>query len=135
MRRSGPGLAVAVASLALAAPAAATTYRGAGTGDPQMRVRLQLAADGTVAFEYAKVLVECTNDERLREPGAEHLASLNELGRFGDTVSEEVGDGTASSSVKGRVGARKARGTVSFDLTYAGGECHSGSVPWKARRK
>lgn len=135
MSRLGPAIATAVTCLALAAPAAALTYRGSGVEDPQLRVRLQLGADGTVSFEYWNVRVECSNQEHLREPGAEHLATINELGRFRDAISEEVEGGTASSSVKGRVGARRAKGTISFDLAYTGGECHSGPVPWKAKRK
>ena len=135
MRRLVPAVGVAVACLALATSAAAMTYRGSGSDDPQMRVRLQLGADETVAFEYADVLVDCSNGESLRQPGAEHLASLNELGRVRDAISEEVQGGSAASRVRGRVGARKARGTVRFDLVYAGGECHSGAIAWKAKRK
>ncbi len=136
MNRLAPALGVAVACLALAASAAAMTYRGSGSDDPQMSVRLQLGADETVAFEYADVLVDCSNGESVREPGAEHLTSLNELGRFRDAISEEVeGGSVASSSVRGRVGALRARGTVNFDLVYLGGECHSGSVAWRAKRK
>jgi hypothetical protein len=127
--------AVVALSLAAAAPAAAMTYRGAAVEDPQMSVRLQLGADGTVAFEYAKVMVECSNGESLRQPGAEHLATLGPLGRFRDTIFEEVDGGDATSSARGRVGKRKAKGTVSFELAYEGGECHSGAVRWKARRK
>ncbi len=135
MRRLGPIIGVVAACLALAASAAAMTYRGSGVEDPQMPVRLQIGADETVAFEYADVLVDCSNGESLPEPGAEHLTSLNEAGRFRDVVTEEVEGGSAASSVRGRVGALRARGTVSFDLVYAGGECHSGSVAWKAKRK
>jgi hypothetical protein len=132
-------LLLAAATVALwlgaAAPAGAMTFRGSAVEDPQMSVRLQLGADGTVAFEYAKVMVECSNGERLRQPGAEHLATRGPRGRFRDEISEAVEGGNATSSARGRVGKRKAKGTVSFELSYEGGECHSGPVRWKARRK
>lgn len=129
--------ALAAGALALGAPdpAAAKTYRGTAVDDPQLTVRLQLGSDGTVAFEYARVPVECSNGDSLRQPGAEHLATLGPLGRFRDAISEEVEGGTAASSVKGHVGDRKARGSLSFDLVYDGGECNSGTVRWKAKRK
>jgi hypothetical protein len=127
--------AAAALWLGAVAPATAMTYRGAAVDDRRMSVRLQLGADGTVAFEYARVMVECSNGERLRQPGAKHLATLGPLGRFRDAIAEELADGSATSSARGRVGKRKAKGTVSFELVYEGGECHSGPVRWKARRK
>ena len=135
MRALAGGIVAAALWLAGVAPAAAMTYRGAAVDDPVLTVRLQLGTDGTVAFEYARVPVECSNGESLREPGAEHLATLGPEGRFRDAISEEVAGGTAASSVRGRVGTRKARGSLSFDLVYEGGECHSGQLRWKARRK
>jgi hypothetical protein len=32
-------------------------------------------------------------------------------------------------------GARRATGTISYEMEYDGGECHSGVVEWKAKRK
>lgn len=135
MRRTAVALAAGALALGASDPAAATTYRGAAVDDPELTVRLQLGSDGTVAFEYAGVSVECSNGDSLRQPGAEHLSTLGPLGRFRDAISEEVDGGTAASSVRGRVGGRKARGSLSFDLAYEGGECHSGTLRWKAKRK
>lgn len=39
-------------------PAAAMTYLGAAVEDRQMPVRLQVGADGTGAFEYARVMIK-----------------------------------------------------------------------------
>lgn len=135
MSRMGIALVAGVLALAGADSAAATTYRGTAVDDPELTVRLHLGTDGTVAFEYARVPVECSNGDSLRQPGAEHLATIGSLGRFRDAISEEVDGGTATSSVRGRVGDRKARGSLSFDLVYEGGECHSGTLRWKAKRK
>ena len=37
--------------------------------------------------------------------------------------------------MKGKVREKKAVGTITYDLLYAGGACHSGKLEWKAKRK
>ena len=41
----------------------------------------------------------------------------------------------ATSVVGGKVGARRATCTITYEMEYDGGECHSGVVEWKAKRK
>ena len=124
--------------LALALPAAvwATTFRGAGLEDPETTVTVRVTRAGVVRFDYSDVLVTCSNGERLREPGAEHSALLGADDRFIDTIEQQLPDGaTGKSWVKGRLRHRRARGALTYDLLYEGGECHSGKLHWKARRK
>ena len=122
-------------SLLTASIAVATTFRGAAIDDRQMRVKVRSGKDGSVSFSYSEVLVECSNGETLREPGAQHSGTLNDRNRFKDTIAEQVAGGVASSVVKGRIGAKKATGIVRFELTYDGGACRSGAVAWKAKRR
>lgn len=139
MRRiAAPGLALAVALIAVAvAPALAATYRGAAVDDRAMPVKLKLTGDDLI-FEYTDVLVECSDGSERRQGGAKHPGRLNERARFKDRI--EIEEPTpeveeATSVVKGKVGKRKAAGTITYDLVYHGGMCHSGVVEWKAKRK
>jgi hypothetical protein len=131
------GLALAVALLAVAvAPAVAATYRGAAVDDPEMPVKLKVT-DDVVIFDYTNVLTECDGSQ-IRQGGYKHSDRLSERGRFKDRVEltepkPEIK--LATSVVKGRVGKRKAAGTLTYDLVYHGGMCHSGVVEWKAKRK
>jgi hypothetical protein len=138
-RRIGArALVAAFALLAIAAsPALAAIYRGAAVSDEQMPVKVRLSGDD-LTFEYEDVLVECSDGSRPRQGGASHTDRLNERGRFKDQVgldSPEPGVEEVTSVVKGKVRKRKAAGTLTYDLDYAGGECHSGVVKWKAKRK
>ncbi len=136
MRRGARTLAIAaIAVLGIASVALATTYRGAGVEDDQMPVRLKVSNDGIVSFNYSDVLVTCTNGDRVREPGADHSTTLDENAKFKDTIEAEVGGGTATSLIKGRLKGDRAKGIVFYDLVYEGGECHSDRVEWKAKRK
>jgi hypothetical protein len=130
--------AAAVALLAIAAsPSLAATYRGAAVDDEQMPVKVKLSGDDLI-FEYEHVLVECSDGSRPRQGGASHTDRLNERGRFKDHVGldrPEPGVEKVTSVVKGKVRKRKAAGTLTYDLKYEGGECHSGVVEWKAKRK
>jgi hypothetical protein len=139
MRRiAAPGLALALALIAGAvAPALAATYRGTAVGDLAMPVKLKLTGDDLI-FEYTGVLVECSDGSEPRQGGVSHSDRLSDRGRFKDRVvfeepKPEIEE--ATSVVKGKVGRRKATGTVSYDLVYHGGMCHSGVVEWKAKRK
>lgn len=130
-------LALAVGlGLGLAPAASATMFHGAGVDDPQMTVTLRVSKAGVVHFDYAEIAVDCSNGDRVREPGAKHSTMLGESNRFSNTVVQDLSGGaSASSSVKGRVRGRRAGGIVAYDLFYEGGECHSGRVRWKARHK
>jgi hypothetical protein len=132
MRRIvAPGLALAVALIAVAvAPALAATYRGTAVDDRAMPVKLKLTGDDVI-FEYTDVLVECSDGSAPRQGGASHSDHLSDRNRFKDRLELE---GT-TSVVKGKVGKRKAAGTLTYDLVYHGGMCHSGVVEWKAKRK
>jgi hypothetical protein len=132
MRRIvAPGLALAVALIAVAvAPALAATYRGTAVDDRAMPVKLKLTGDDVI-FEYTDVLVECSDGSTPRQGGASHSDHLSDRNRFKDRLELE---GT-TSVVKGKVGKRKAAGTLTYDLVYHGGMCHSGVVEWKAKRK
>ncbi len=130
--RTGPaGLALAiVASAALAGAASATTYRGSGLDDTEMPVKVKLTGRDLI-FDYTDIRVSCSDGSEPRQGGASHADVLNEHGRFKDKI--EVGG--ATSVVKGKVRRNKAVGTITYDLLYDGGECHSGQVQWKAKRK
>jgi hypothetical protein len=132
------GLALAVALLAgVVAPALAATYSGSAVDDPAMPVKLKLTGD-VVIFDYTDVLTECSDGSEPRQGGLKHSDRVNERGRFKDRVELEEpkpGIESAASVVKGRVGKRKAAGTVAYELVYHGGMCHSGVVEWKAKRK
>ncbi len=131
MSRATAAAALALAlAVALTASAHAATYRGTAVGDPQMAVKLKLEGDA-VTFSYTDVPVKCSDGSTPRQGGAEHLDLLNENRRFRDRVE---GDG-AVSHARGRVRPKRARGRVSFDLVYPGGECHSGEIEWRARRR
>jgi hypothetical protein len=139
MRRiAAPGLALAVALIAVAvAPALAATYRGAAVDDPAMPVKLKLTGD-VVIFDYTRVLTECSDGSETRQGGLKHSDRISARGRFKDRVEltePKPGIKSATSVVKGRVGKRKAAGTIVYDLAYHGGMCHSGVVEWKAKRK
>jgi plastocyanin len=135
-RRLAGAIAAAIAALAVAAaPALATTYRGAGVDDAKMPVRVTVSADDAVRFVYSKVRVHCTSGESVRQGGGDHSTTLTQTDRFRHTIEQQTEDGLAMSSVRGKVGQRRAHGTLSFDLSYEGGECHSGAVEWKAKRK
>ena len=130
-------LALAVAVLQ-ASPALGAIYRGTGTDDPQMPVKV--AVDGReVTFRYADVLVDCSDGSQVRQGGAVHAGRLNSENRFKDTLEVEGADTShidlTTSVVGGKVTARKAWGTVVYDLSYDGGECHSGEVRWSAKRR
>jgi hypothetical protein len=137
-RLAGCALALAIALLAVAAaPAPAATYRGAGVDDEAMPVRLKLTGD-VLIFDYTDVLTDCSDGSETRQGGLEHSDRLSERGRFKDRVELEEPQPdikSATSVVKGRVRKRRAAGTLSYDLVYHGGECHSGVVEWKAKRK
>lgn len=132
------GLALAVALLAcVVASAVAATYRGAAVDDPAMPVKLKLTGDALI-FEYTDVLTECSDGSEPRQGGASHSDRLSHRNRFKDRlVVEETSPVVeeATSVVKGKVGKRKAAGTVTYELVYHGGMCHSGVVEWKAKRK
>jgi hypothetical protein len=132
------GLALAVALFAGAvAPALAATYRGAAVDDPAMPVKLKVTGD-VVIFDYTDVLTECSDGSQIRQGGLKHSDRLSERGRFKDRVelTEPKPEIKGATSVgKGRVRKRKASGTLSYDLVYHGGVCHSGVVEWKAKRK
>jgi hypothetical protein len=132
MRRTAArALALAVVlSAVMVTPALAATYRGAGVEDEAMPVKLKLAGRDVV-FDYTDVLVECSDGSHPRQGGASHSDRLNRRDRFKDRL--EVGGTT--SLVKGKVGEHRARGTITYRLRYGGGECHSGKVKWKAKRK
>jgi hypothetical protein len=115
-------------ALAVTAVAAATTYRGDADGDSRMAVKLKVRA-GTVLFNYSNVLTRCSNGDHVRYPGARHSTVLRRTDRFKDTIT----DGQQTSVVRGRVGSRRASGTIRYELSYDGGECHSGRVDWRAR--
>jgi hypothetical protein len=117
-------------SLMLAAVAVAATYRGAGVDDEQMPVKVKLTGSDLV-FDYTDVLVGCSDGSTPRQGGASHTDRLNERNRFKDRL--EIGG--ATSLVRGKVTEKKATGTLTYDLVYEGGECHSGEVEWKAKRK
>lgn len=124
-------LALALALVAgTVAPALAATYRGAAVDDTAMPVKLKLTGDDLI-FEYTDVLVECSDGSEPRQGGASHSDHLSDRNRFKDRLER----GGTTSVVKGKVGKRKAVGTVTYDLVYHGGMCHSGVVEWKAKRK
>jgi hypothetical protein len=137
-RLAARGLSLAVVLLAGAVtPALGATYRGAAVDDPAMPVKLKVTGD-VVIFGYTDVLTECSDDSQIRQGGLKHSDRLGEHGRFKDRVELEEPKPEielATSVVKGRVGVRKAAGTLSYDLVYHGGMCHSGVVEWKAKRK
>jgi hypothetical protein len=119
----------------VAAPAAGTgpdtvTYRGAGVDDPAMPVKLKRTGR-SVRLAYTDVLVGCTDGSDPRQGGASHLAALNARNRFKDRL--EVG--RATSVVRGRVRRNRASGTIAYTLRYDGGECRSGELEWRARRR
>jgi hypothetical protein len=124
-------LALAAAASAIAAmPATALVYRGAGVEDPEMPVKVKLTG-ADVIVEYTDVRVGCSDGSEPRQGGASHSDRLNDRRRFKDRLALEG----ATSVVKGKVRDRKATGTLRYDLAYEGGECHSGKVGWKAKRK
>ena len=120
----------ALAVLALTANALGSILRGGGRDDPQMPVKLIVSAT-EVTFSYSAVRVDCSDGSRVRQGGAIHAAHINERGRFRDRLEVEG----ATSVVRGRLVGRRASGSLTYDLIYAGGECHSGKVPWKAKQK
>lgn len=139
MRRvGGRALALALALLAVAAVSvSAATYRGAAVGDGAMPVKLKVTGRDLI-FEYEQVRVVCSDGSQPRQGGATHPDRLNARGRFKDRLvvedpSPEVQ--MATSVVRGKVGARRATGTITYEMEYDGGECHSGVVEWKAKRK
>ena len=127
LARSAGALAL-VLTVSVASVAQATTYRGAGVDDPRMAVKLKLR-DGVVAFSYSDVLTECSNGDRLRYPGARHSTMLKRSDRFKGTISHAG----QTSTIRGRVRSRRASGTIHYRLSYAGGECDSGQVEWRAK--
>lgn len=139
MRRfGGRALALAFTLLAVAAvPASAATYSGAAVGDGAMPVKLKVTGRDLI-FEYEQVRVVCSDGSQPRQGGATHPDRLNARGRFKDRlVVEDPSPGVqmATSVVRGKVGARRATGTITYEMEYDGGECHSGVVEWKAKRK
>jgi len=139
MKRAGLVAASAAAlALVLAASAAAAIYRGAGSDDPGMPVKVTLQGRD-VSFRYSDVLVNCSDGSRVRQGGAVHSGRLNSEGRFKDTLEVEGDDDSTidltTSVVKGRVKGKKAWGSVVYELDYEGGDCHSGTVKWSARRR
>ena len=139
MRRvSGRALALAFTLLAVAAvPVSAATYRGAAVADGAMPVKLKVTGRHLI-FEYEKVRVTCTDGSQPRQGGATHPDRLNARGRFKDRLVVEdpiPAVQMATSVVRGRVGVRRATGTITYEMEYDGGECHSGVVQWKAKRK
>ena len=121
---------------ALPATALATTFRGAAVDDSELSVHVRVTKGGVVSLDYANVLVNCTNGDDLREPGAEHSAMLADDRSFRDEIDQDLEDGaTGHSFVRGRVGKHKAKGVLDYDLVYDGGECDSGKLRWKAHRK
>jgi hypothetical protein len=129
---------VLAAALAAAVPgiALATTFRGAAVDDSQTRVKLRITKAGVVHFDYRDVLVGCTNGDEIREPGAQHSTMLGDDGRFKDVIVQDLdGEATGESFVKGRAAGRKAWGALRYGLSYEGGECTSGKLRWKAKRK
>jgi hypothetical protein len=125
------GLALAAAASAIAAlPASARVYRGAGVDDPEMPVKVKLSGTDVI-FEYTDVRVGCSDGSEPRQGGASHSDRLNDRRRFRDRLEIEG----ATSLVKGKVRDQRATGTLHYDLAYEGGECHSGKVEWKAKRK
>jgi hypothetical protein len=137
-RVGGRAFALAFTLLAVAAaPVSAAIYRGAAVGDGAMPVKLKVTGSDLI-FEYEQVLVTCSDDSQPRQGGATHPDRLNARGRFKDRlVVEDPSPGVqmATSVVRGKVGARRATGTITYDMEYDGGECHSGVVEWKAKRK
>ena len=127
--------AIALAA-ALAAPAGAATFRGTAVDDPEMTVALRVSKAGVVFFDYAEVPVECSSGDKLREPGAEHSTTLRDNDRFSDRIEQPLDEGAeGTSSIRGYVGLRRAWGYVSYELAYPGGECHSGEIRWRAKRR
>jgi hypothetical protein len=137
-RVGGRALALAFTLLAVAAvPASAATYRGAAVGDGAMPVKLKVTGRDLI-FEYEQVRVVCSDGSQPRQGGAAHPDRLNARGRFKDRlVVEDPSPGVqmATSVVRGKVGTRRATGTITYEMEYDGGECHSGVVEWKAKRK
>jgi hypothetical protein len=137
-RVGGRALALAFTLLAVAAvPASGATYRGAAVGDGAMPVKLKVTGRDLI-FEYEQVRVVCSDGSQPRQGGATHPDRLNARGRFKDRlVVEDPSPGVqmATSVVRGKVGARRATGTITYEMEYDGGECHSGVVEWKAKRK
>jgi uncharacterized protein (UPF0264 family) len=115
---------------ALSAAAFADTYRGSAVEDEQMPVKVKLTGRDVI-FDYTDVLVACSDGSQVRQGGAQHADRLNARDRFRDTIESHG----VTSVVKGRISAERAIGTVAYDLVYGGGECHSGKLEWKARRK
>ena len=139
MRRVGCILLAAGAlAIGLAAPAQASTYRGAGVGDPGMPVKV-VVEGRNVNFSYADVLVNCTDGSQVRQGGAVQKARLGPDGRFKDALEVEGDDASnvdwTTSIVHGKVTEKKATGTLSYDLSYDGGDCESGEVRWVAKRR
>ena len=136
---SGRGLApAAVVAIVLAFPAASpgATFRGAAVDDPQTTVTLRVSKAGVVRFDYADVMVKCSNGDEIREPGAEHSTMLGEKRRFKDVIAQDLGeDTTGESFIRGRLRGRRAAGILRYGLVYEGGSCESGKVHWKARHK
>jgi hypothetical protein len=137
MRSASGRIAILVLAVVLvpASHASATAFRGFAVGDHEMGVTIRVSKAGVVAFDYANVLVTCSNGDELRQPGGRHSMMLGEASRFSDTIEQEVRSATATSQVQGRVRGGRARGSVSYDLVYEGGQCHSGEVLWRAKRK
>ena len=129
------GLAAALA-LTLPVAASATTFHGAAVDDPATTVTLRVSKAGVVGFSYSDVLVTCSNGDEVREPGADHSTTLGDDDRFKDVIEQDLeGGATGKSLVRGRIRGRRARGVLAYDLLYDGGECHSGKLRWKAKRK
>jgi len=131
IRLGARALAAGVAlTLAAATVAAAATYLGGGVEDELMPVKVKRTGSDLI-FSYTDVMVACSDGSTPRQGGASHTDRLNERHRFKDRL--EIGG--ATSLVKGKVKEKKATGTLTYDLLYEGGECHSGEVEWKAKRK
>jgi hypothetical protein len=61
---------------------------------------------------------------------------LGDDNRFKDVIVQDLDDeATGESFVKGRTAGRKAWGVLRYSLSYEGGECTSGKLRWKAKRK
>jgi hypothetical protein len=135
MSRRALALATVVV-LALPAAAWGTTFRGAAVEDAATPVTLRVSKAGVVRFDYSNVLVECSNGDEIREPGAQHSTMVGEENRFRDLIAQDLDEGaTGESFIKGRLLGRKAVGVLKYELLYEGGSCESGKVHWKAKRK
>ncbi len=92
-----------------------------------------------VSFSYSDVLVNCTDGSQVRQGGAVQKGRLNGEGRFKDVLEVEGEDTSdvdwTTSVIHGKVTEKKASGTLSYELSYDGGDCESGEVRWSAKRR